>query len=173
MSPIVLEPSSLNIHMARVQQFASTEHANGESRTSMYIYTQRLDCLTRGQMMLTTSISHQPSSLQIILAAQIVASQTVLYGDVILKATPSATLVVSSPLPHSQTHISPLLSCYLVESPGTRVFQTRQANLLSTVHISRDYDDDACQSPGMLPIPVLQCYIHARLSKPLHWFNLK
>ena len=43
MSPVVLEPPSLNIHMARMQQFnpnITSEHAlnqNGESRTSMYL----------------------------------------------------------------------------------------------------------------------------------------
>ena len=51
--------------------------------------------------MLTSSISHQVSCRLIILAAQTVASRTVLYGGVILKATPFAMLVVSSfPLPN-------------------------------------------------------------------------
>ena len=51
-------------------------------------------------MMLTSSISHQVCCRLTILAAQIVGSQTVLYGGVILKATPFAMLVVSSsPLP--------------------------------------------------------------------------
>ena len=46
-------------------------------------------------MMLTNSIFHQVFSPLTILAAQTVASQTVLYGGVILKATQSAMLVVS------------------------------------------------------------------------------
>ena len=45
--------------------------------------------------MLTNSIFHQVFSPQTILAARTVASQTVLYGGVILKATQSAMLVVS------------------------------------------------------------------------------
>ena len=49
MSPVVLEPPSLNIHMARMQQFnpnIASEHAlnpNGESRTSVYLFLHPLD----------------------------------------------------------------------------------------------------------------------------------
>jgi hypothetical protein len=81
-------------------------------------------------MMLTSLISYQVSCRLIILAAQIVVSRTVLYGGVILKATPFAMLVVSSFPPLKLIIHFALLSHHFWGDGGlgcTRVSQTRQA----------------------------------------------
>ena len=111
--------------------------------------------------MLTNSIFHQVFSPLTILAAQTVASQTVLYGGVILKATQSAMLVVS--LFSSKKSFFALLSGHFWGVLGwTRVSQTRQGNLLISFPFSlySTFKEGcsifawflcACSSPGFFP----------------------
>jgi hypothetical protein len=78
-------------------------------------------------MILTSSISHQVSCRLTILAAQTVASPTVLYGGAILKATPFAMLVVSFFPLRNLIVLFALLSGHFLGLGWTRVSQTRQA----------------------------------------------
>ena len=112
--------------------------------------------------MLTSSISLQVSSRLTILAAQIVGSQTVLYGGVILKATPSAMLVVSSSsLPDLILLFAFLLSVLFwgLGLGWTRVSQTRQGNLLISSPFSfySTFKDGGCTSCHFSAFLALQC----------------